>query len=51
MSYICQFCDKKFSTKRVEVICPVCGEDYFIEKSTKKQKKHKKDMKVKGNEK
>ena len=31
MNYICKFCNNKFSTKKIEVTCPVCGEDFFIE--------------------
>lgn len=38
MSYICKFCENKFSTKKVEIVCPVCGEDYFIEKFKKENK-------------
>lgn len=32
MNYICKFCENKFHSKEVQIVCPICGEDYFIEK-------------------
>ena len=40
--YICQFCGNKFHSKKVEIICPLCGEDFYIDKLNKDNKKSKK---------
>lgn len=47
MPYICKFCNNKFTTKKVEVTCPTCGEDYFIEKIVKQNNKNLK-LKIKN---
>lgn len=52
MLYICQFCNNKFSTKKVQIVCPICGEDFYIEKlNDAKLKKNVVNKKTKGNEK
>ena len=52
MLYICQFCNNKFSTKKVEIACPICGEDFYFEKlNNVKLKKNVVNKKTKGNEK
>ena len=52
MLYICQFCNNKFSTKKVEIVCPICGEDFYIEKLNNfKSIKNDVNEKLKGKEK
>ena len=52
MLYICQFCNNKFSTKKVQIVCPICGEDFYIEKlNDVKLKNNIVNKKTKGNEK
>ena len=39
--YICKFCGKKFNSKKVEITCPLCGEDFYIDKLKKDSEKNK----------